>query len=97
MHKSQDSLRTRRARRDGAAGYLRRSDHVAVSLARRIPRTMHFGARLATRGAQPAWARPALVGWTWPPRAPLRPRELARAIGRRPHSAASANSTSRSK
>ena len=39
---------------DGAAGYMRRSDRVAVSLARRIPRTMRFGARLATRGAQPA-------------------------------------------
>ena len=39
---------------DGAAGYMRRSDRVAVSLARRIPRTMRFGARLATRGGQPA-------------------------------------------
>jgi pimeloyl-ACP methyl ester carboxylesterase/class 3 adenylate cyclase len=39
---------------DGAAGYMRRSDRVAVSLARRIPRTMRFGARLASRGAQPA-------------------------------------------
>ena len=41
------------ARLDGAAGYMRRSDRVAVSLARRIPRTMRFGARLASRGAQP--------------------------------------------
>jgi class 3 adenylate cyclase len=39
---------------DGAAGYMRRSDRAAVSLARRIPRTMRFGARLASRGAQPA-------------------------------------------
>ena len=42
------------ARLDGAAGYMRRSDRVAVSLARRMPRTMRFGARLASRGAQPA-------------------------------------------
>jgi|GEM_PF-5432612 len=39
---------------DGAAGYMRRSDRIAVSLARRIPRTMRFGARLATRRAQPS-------------------------------------------
>ena len=39
---------------DGAAGYMRRSDRIAVSLARRIPRTMRLGARLASRGAQPA-------------------------------------------
>jgi class 3 adenylate cyclase len=42
------------ARLDGAAGHMRRSDRVAVSLARRIPRTMRLGARLASRGAQPA-------------------------------------------
>jgi len=46
--------RAESARLDGAAGYMRRSDRVAVSLARRIPRTMRFGARLASRGAQPA-------------------------------------------
>jgi class 3 adenylate cyclase/pimeloyl-ACP methyl ester carboxylesterase len=46
--------RKARVELDGAAGYMRRSDRIAVSLARRIPRTMRFGARLATRGAQPA-------------------------------------------
>jgi pimeloyl-ACP methyl ester carboxylesterase/class 3 adenylate cyclase len=39
---------------DAAAEHMRRSDRVAVSLARRIPRTMRLGARLASRGAQPA-------------------------------------------
>ncbi|MGH2864483.1 MAG: adenylate/guanylate cyclase domain-containing protein [Solirubrobacteraceae bacterium] len=39
---------------DGAAGYMRRSDRVAVTLARRIPRTMRLAAQLAARGASPA-------------------------------------------
>jgi hypothetical protein len=39
---------------DGAAGYLRRSDRLAVSLARRMPRTMRFGARLVSRDANSA-------------------------------------------
>ncbi len=34
---------------DGAAGYMRRSDRLAVSLARRMPRTLRAGARLTTR------------------------------------------------
>jgi len=32
-----------------AADHMRRRDRVAVSLARRAPRTMRFGARIATR------------------------------------------------
>lgn len=40
-----------RARR--AAGYMRRSDRVAVTLARRMPRAMRFAGQLATRGASP--------------------------------------------
>jgi class 3 adenylate cyclase len=38
---------------DGAAGYMRRSDRVAVTLARRMPRAMRFAGQLATRGASP--------------------------------------------
>jgi pimeloyl-ACP methyl ester carboxylesterase/class 3 adenylate cyclase len=36
---------------DGAAGYMRRSDRVAVTLARRMPRAMRLAGQLATRGA----------------------------------------------
>lgn len=39
---------------DGAARYMRRSDRVAVTLARRIPRTMRLAGQLAARGASPA-------------------------------------------
>jgi class 3 adenylate cyclase len=39
---------------DGAAGYMRRSDRVAVTLARRIPRAMRLAGQLATRGASSA-------------------------------------------
>ncbi|HEY4427731.1 MAG TPA: adenylate/guanylate cyclase domain-containing protein [Solirubrobacteraceae bacterium] len=38
---------------DGAEHYMRRSDRVAVALARRVPRAMRVGARLASRSAQP--------------------------------------------
>ena len=40
----------REAPLDAAADHMRRRDRVAVSLARRAPRTMRFGARMATRG-----------------------------------------------
>jgi class 3 adenylate cyclase len=43
--------RVARAELDGAAEHMRRSDRVAVALARRMPRTMRLGARLASRGA----------------------------------------------
>lgn len=43
--------RTPRAELDGAAPYMRRSDRIAVSLARRTPRVMRIGARLASRSA----------------------------------------------
>jgi class 3 adenylate cyclase/pimeloyl-ACP methyl ester carboxylesterase len=39
---------------DGAAEYMRRSDRVAVTLARRMPRTMRLAGQLASRGASPA-------------------------------------------
>jgi pimeloyl-ACP methyl ester carboxylesterase len=39
---------------DGAAGYMRRSDRVAVSLARRMPRAMRLAGQLASRGTSPA-------------------------------------------
>jgi class 3 adenylate cyclase len=39
---------------DGAAEHMRRSDRVTVALARRVPRAMRLGARLASRGAQPS-------------------------------------------
>lgn len=45
--------RSRQPELDGAAGYMRRSDRVAVTLARRMPRAMRLGARLTSRGAQP--------------------------------------------
>jgi hypothetical protein len=37
---------------DGAEAYMRPSDRVAVSFARRMPRTARFGARLASRRVQ---------------------------------------------
>jgi class 3 adenylate cyclase/alpha-beta hydrolase superfamily lysophospholipase len=39
---------------DAAAGYMRRSDRVAVTLARRMPRAMRLAGRLASRGSAPA-------------------------------------------
>ena len=39
---------------DGAAAYMRRSDRVAVTLARRMPRVMRLAGELAARGASPA-------------------------------------------
>ncbi len=41
--------RTPRALLDGATGYMRRSDRLAVSFARRMPRAMRVGAHLAGR------------------------------------------------
>ncbi|HKB49998.1 MAG TPA: adenylate/guanylate cyclase domain-containing protein [Solirubrobacterales bacterium] len=38
---------------DGAAGYMRRSDRVAVTLARRMPRAMRLAGQLASRGTSP--------------------------------------------
>ncbi|HME03204.1 MAG TPA: hypothetical protein VKG38_09265 [Solirubrobacteraceae bacterium] len=35
---------------DGAAGYMRRSDRVIVTLARRMPGAMRLAGQLATRG-----------------------------------------------
>jgi class 3 adenylate cyclase/pimeloyl-ACP methyl ester carboxylesterase len=43
-----------RAQLDGAAGYMRRSDRVAVTLARRMPRVMRVAGQLAARGVSPA-------------------------------------------
>jgi class 3 adenylate cyclase len=45
--------RTLQPELDGAAGYMRNTDRVAVSLARHAPRAMRFGARLASRRAPP--------------------------------------------
>ncbi len=45
--------RTPRAELDGATKYMRPSDRVAVSLARRMPRAMRLGARLASRAVSP--------------------------------------------
>jgi hypothetical protein len=39
---------------DGAAGYMRRSDRVAVTLARRMPRAMRLAGQLTSRGTSPA-------------------------------------------
>jgi len=39
---------------DAAAGYMRRSDRVAVTLARRMPRVMRLAGQLAARGTSPA-------------------------------------------
>jgi class 3 adenylate cyclase/pimeloyl-ACP methyl ester carboxylesterase len=38
---------------DGAAEYMRRSDRVAVNLARRMPRAMRFAGQLGARGGSP--------------------------------------------
>jgi pimeloyl-ACP methyl ester carboxylesterase/class 3 adenylate cyclase len=46
--------RTPLAELDGAAAYMRRSDRIAVTLARRMPRTMRLAGQLASRGASPA-------------------------------------------
>jgi len=45
--------RAPRVQLDGAAGYMRHSDRLAVSLARRIPRTMRLGARIVSRDGGP--------------------------------------------
>ena len=45
--------RTPQVELDGAAGYMRRSDRIAVSIARRMPRAMRLAGRLADRGASP--------------------------------------------
>ncbi len=42
---------------DGAVGYMRRSDRVAVTFARRMPRVMRLVGQLAARGASPVSAR----------------------------------------
>jgi class 3 adenylate cyclase/predicted alpha/beta hydrolase len=50
------TLSERRAVRtelDGAAEHMRTSDRIAVTLARRMPRTMRLGARFASRSPQP--------------------------------------------
>jgi hypothetical protein len=39
---------------DGAAAHMRRSDRVAVTLARRIQRAMRLAGQLASRGSSPA-------------------------------------------
>jgi class 3 adenylate cyclase/alpha-beta hydrolase superfamily lysophospholipase len=39
---------------DSAAAYMRRSDRIAVTLARRMPRAMRLAGQLASRGASPA-------------------------------------------
>ena len=46
--------RTPQPQLDGAAGYMRRSDRVAVTLARRMPRAMRFAGQLAARRASAA-------------------------------------------
>ena len=46
--------RTPQVELDGAAGHMRRSDRVAVSLARRMPRAMRLAGQLASRGGSPA-------------------------------------------
>jgi len=46
--------RAPRVELDGAAGYMRRSDRIAVSLARRMPRAMRLAGQLASRGSAPA-------------------------------------------
>jgi len=48
--------RTPQPELDGAASYMRRSDRIAVSLARRMPRTMRLGAHLASRGPSGLWS-----------------------------------------
>lgn len=39
---------------DGAAAYMRRSDRIAVTLARRMPRAMRLAGQLTSRGSTPA-------------------------------------------
>ncbi len=46
--------RAPRVELDGAAEYMRRSDRVAVTLARRMPRAMRLAGQLASRGSSPA-------------------------------------------
>jgi class 3 adenylate cyclase len=46
--------RTPQVELDGAAGYMRRSDRVVVTLARRMPRAMRLAVQLAARGGSPA-------------------------------------------
>jgi class 3 adenylate cyclase/pimeloyl-ACP methyl ester carboxylesterase len=46
--------RTPLAELDGAAAYMRRSDRIAVSLARRMPRAMRLAGQLAARGTSQA-------------------------------------------
>ncbi len=46
--------RTPQVELDGAAGYMRRSDRVAVTLARRMPRAMRLAGQLAARRGSPA-------------------------------------------
>jgi class 3 adenylate cyclase len=46
--------RTPQPQLDGAAGYMRRSDRVAVTLARRMPRAMRLAGQLAARRAMAA-------------------------------------------
>jgi len=46
--------RTSQLELDAAAGYMRRSDRVAVTLARRMPRAMRFAGKLAAGRASPA-------------------------------------------
>jgi len=46
--------RTPQVELDGTAGYMRRSDRVAVTLARRMPRAMRLAGKLASRGTSPA-------------------------------------------
>jgi class 3 adenylate cyclase/pimeloyl-ACP methyl ester carboxylesterase len=46
--------RTPQVELDGTARYMRRSDRVAVTLARRMPRAMRLAGRLASRGTSPA-------------------------------------------
>ena len=45
------AARTPQPALDAAAGYMRRSDRVAVTLARRMPRAMRLAGQLASRGA----------------------------------------------
>jgi class 3 adenylate cyclase len=46
--------RTPQPKLDGAAGYMRRSDRVAVTLARRMPRAMRLAGQLTARRASAA-------------------------------------------
>lgn len=46
--------RTPQVELDGTAGHMRRSDRVAVTLARRMPRAMRLAGKLTSRGTSPA-------------------------------------------